>query len=212
VELHTALFPRSSRLRPGHLIDPATLARESIETEFRGRPVRRLSAEFQFVYLAASWNRDLGEQGIHPSFVFGLFDAVALLRPPFDWNRALGLLDNPVAAASVDVMLASLGRIRVLDAPGQVFDGVRRRHRLLGSGEIRILTSLVERYLVGGRSFDLFNSRRIWGGLLDAEDRPGIKCLMVPWYVAFPRDELRRYDPTFQWVRVRRWLTRRARR
>lgn len=208
VELHSRLFPVGSPLQAGELFGPQTLRRESSEARFHGRPVHRLSREFQLLYLASAWNRDLSAQSIHPSFVFGLFDAVALTRPPFDWDRVLQLVDNPVAASSLDVLLACLVEEGVLDVPVHVMETLRRRHRLLGAAEIRILTSLVNGYLLRGRPFEICNSWRVWSSLLDTSDRPGVKSLKLPWYVAFPPDDPRRFHVPTQWRRLRRWAAR----
>jgi hypothetical protein len=205
VELHSRLFPITSPLHVGTGFGRATLERESIDATFHGRPVRRLSSEFQLVYLAAAWNRDLCSQSIHPSFVFGLFDAVALTKQPFDWDRMLDLLDNPVAAASLDVLLACLVSLQVVSVPARVLGSVRQRHRLLGASEIAILTALVNGYLLRGRRFDACNSWRIWSTLFSTHDRPGIKTLKLPWYVAFPLEDPHRFDVSAQWRRFRRW-------
>jgi hypothetical protein len=211
LELHSALFPRRSPLRTGTLFDGPTLARESIEARFHGRTVRRLSREFQLVYLASAWSRDLCDQSLDPSFVFGLFDAVALTRSPFDWDRVLELVDNPLAAASLDVLLACLSQLHGALVPSRVRDGVRRRHRLLGAAEVALLRSLVRRSLLGGRRFEFCNSWRIWSSLFSTDGRPGLKLLRLPSHVAFPPQDPRRFDVTMQWARLRRWATKEAR-
>jgi hypothetical protein len=208
IELHSRLFPLWSPLQHGTTFASQSISRESIDATFHGRPVLRLSAEFQLVYLASAWNRDLSEQGIHPSFLFGLFDAVALVRPPFDWDRVLEVANSPLAAASLDVLLACVGQRDGAAVPRRVCSELRRRHRLLGRSEVAILAALVNGYLLRGRPFRYFNSGRIWTPLFAAGDPPGLKSLKVPWYVAFPPNEPRRFDAAFQWDRLRRWTTR----
>jgi hypothetical protein len=207
VELHSRLFPLWSPLQQSTSFDADAIARESAPASFHGRPVSRLSPEFQLVYLAASWNRDLSGQALHPSFVFGLFDAVALMQAPFDWNLVLDIADSPPAAASLDVLLACLGREGV-DVPSHVRSSLRRRHGVLGASEVAVLASLVSGYLIRGKPFRYFNSARVWTPLLGASDRPGVKALKIPWYVAFPPGEPRRYELSYQWERIRRWGTR----
>lgn len=209
LELHFALFPAGSPLARSRAFSREALARESLQVEFHGRRVRRLSPELQLVYLAATWNRDLSSQALDPSFVIGLFDAVALTRPPFDWDRTLDLIDDGVVAASVDVVLAYLARHRLLDVPSGVVTAIRRRHRIVGPAEIAVLAALVDGYLLKGRPFGLCNSWRIWAPLLSEGDRPGVKSLKIPWYVAVPPRDLHRYDSTYQWERLKRWLARR---
>jgi hypothetical protein len=207
VELHVRLFPVRSPLQTGRVFAPATLERESIDAAFHGLSVRRLSPELQLVYLASAWNRDLCGQPVDPSFVFGLFDAVALTRPPFDWDRMFGLIDNPTAAASVDVLLNCLASSGALAVPMHVLATVRRRHRLMGAAEVAILTSLVNGYLLRGRRFTLCNSWRIWSGLFADEDRPVLKVAMLPWYVAFPPGDPDRFSFGPQWRRLQRWAS-----
>jgi hypothetical protein len=205
VELHSRLFPLWSPLHQTATFGKAIIARESSPASFHGRSVCRLSPEFQLVYLAAAWNRDLSGQAIDPSFVFGLFDAAALMRPPFDWDRVLELADTPLPAASLAVMLECLRREEV-DVPGRVLSSLRRRHGLLlGNSELAVLTKLVHAFLLRGRHFSYFNSGRIWTPLLGASDPPGVKSLKIPWYVAFPPGETRRFELEYQWERVRRW-------
>jgi hypothetical protein len=139
--------------------------------------------------------------------VFGLFDAIALARQPFNWDRVLGLIDSPTAAASVDVLLNCLVSSGALAVPMHVLATVRSRHRLMGAAEIAILTTLVNGYLLHGRRFSLCNSRRIWSGLFAADDRPVLKMAKLPWYVAFPLDDPDRFSFGPQWRRLQRWAS-----
>src|SRR5438034_10204158 len=113
VEVHTGLFPNSSRLRRNGLFGPSNIAAQSIASTYHGRPVSRLTSELQLVYIASYWIRDLSMHGIHPSYVIPLLDAVYLLkasRQTLDWAGLCGCLDNDMAFVALHIMLAYVCR------------------------------------------------------------------------------------------------------
>ena len=139
--------------------------------------------------------------------MFGLFDAVALVQSPFDWDRVLAIVEDPLPAASLEVLLACVAPRGSVAVPRHVSAELRRRHRLVGRSEIAVLASLVDGYLLGAKRFRYFNTGRVWTPLLGAEGSPGLKTLKLPWYVAFPPTEPRRFQIAYQWDRVQRWAS-----
>jgi hypothetical protein len=156
VELHTALFPQSSGLRSGQAFGAANIAAHSVESSLRGRPVRRLSDEFQIAYVATSWIWDITLCKFHPSFVTALFDAVLLQRlsrQAIDWERVLRWLDNGMALASLHVMLGYLARHDVCAIPPP--DRLASSQRLVGGVELSIMHTVFDHYLLGARPWNL---------------------------------------------------------
>jgi hypothetical protein len=118
--------------------------------------VYRLSDEFQAAYLAATWVLDLTLCKIHPSFAGALFDAVLLqrkARPPVNWDQVLGWLDNEMALASLHVMLSYLARHGICKPPPP--DQLACSQRLVGRIELPIMHAVLDRYLLGAKSWKL---------------------------------------------------------
>jgi hypothetical protein len=157
IELHTGLFAADSELDTGDAFGAANVARQSVASIYHDRPVKRLSAELQLAYIAASWFNDLTVSGFQPSFLASLFDAVYLLRRcgnALDWPGLLGWLDNDMARASLHALLSYLPRYGV-PAPPLVLAALAARQRLLGPVQLRLLHKALDRYLIGGRPWDL---------------------------------------------------------
>jgi hypothetical protein len=157
IELHTGLFAADSELGTGGAFGAANVARQSVASIYHDRPVKRLSAELQLAYIAASWFNDLAVSRFQPSFIASLFDAIYLLRrggPALDWPGLLGWLDNDMARASLRALLSYLPRYGV-PAPPPVLEALAARQRLLGPVGLRLVHEALDRYIVGGRQWDL---------------------------------------------------------
>lgn len=120
--------------------------------------MQRLSAPFQLAYIAAAWLADLTLSRVAPGFVALLFDAIHLLRAfgaAIRWDGFPDWLDNEMARASLYVMSsypAGFG------APSLPADGVSRlgsSQRLVGPMQRRVIHAMLDRYLIGGRPWDL---------------------------------------------------------
>jgi len=160
VELHRELFADGSELRrPGADLAAGTVAaRGTVASRYHGRPVRRLAPATQLLYIAASWFNDLTQCRPHPSFLASLFDAVYLVsRHPglLADDGAPARVDNPIARASLLALLTYLPRFG-LPAPSE------RRLRALsappgavGPWELRLIHAMLDRYQVGGRTWNL---------------------------------------------------------
>lgn len=209
IELHEALFPGRSRLRQGRLFSASGIAKQTVATSLADRPVQRLSDALQLIYISCYWVRDVSMHGLHPAFVFPVIDAVCLLtksHPP-DWQVVLDLVDNPIAAASLYILLAYLSRYRIVPIPEDVLAHLAASQPIVGRTECAILTAMVHRYLIGGRSFRPFNSWHIWTNLI----RPGTpfrKVLSLPWNIVFPARYPDRYDAAWQAKRIAQRLRR----
>jgi putative nucleotidyltransferase-like protein len=213
VEVHSALFPKSSDLSSGALFSPAQIAAHSVAWTFRGRPVFRLTDELQLVYIASSWIRDLSRNQIHSSLVLPLLDTIYLLKASgksLDWDRLLAALDNhELAAASLYLMLAYLSRRGLAACASPVLSRIASRQRIIGAWERKIIELLLDTYLIRGRPFARFFSN--WTALivlntLLARGSHLRKLLALPWNIVFPPSLPNRYSVRFHAERIARFL------
>src|SRR5262249_42875667 len=154
VEVHTGLFPSSSRLRSNGLFDPPNIAAQSFDSTYHGRPVSRLTDELQLVYIASYWIRDLSMHGLHPTFVIPLLDALYLLkasRQTLDWDGLLRWVDNDMATASLYILLAYICRCEFDESACAVLPYLAARQNIVGRREMQVIEFMLHRYLVGVR-------------------------------------------------------------
>ncbi len=212
IELHTALFPEDADLRYGRIFSPSHVAAHTIASTFQGCPVKRLTDELQLVYIASSWVRDLAGHGIQASFVPALLDAIYLLHDAghtLDWSELLGCLDNPMAAASLYVMLSYLSETRLCHVERQVLSHLASSQEVIGGPALWVLHRMVDKYLVGGRSFARFPSNwhvAIVLSTLLAPGPSGRKLASVPWNILFPPSVVERYSVWYQLSRIAKGL------
>ena len=215
VEVHTGLFPNTSRLRRNGLFGPANVAAHSITSSYDGRPVFRLTDELQLVYIASYWLRDVSMHGVHPSFVIPLLDAIYLLkasRQTLDWDGLLGWLDNDMATASLYIMLAYLYRCGLDESASPILSRLASRQNIIGARELRIIDVMLDTYLLGGRKFmGSFGDRHpmieptVWHSLLAPGPYAG-KLVSLPWNLVFPPWIEDRYSMRYQRGRFARLL------
>jgi hypothetical protein len=156
VEPHTRLFPEDSELRGNRAFSRANIEACTVESRYHGRPVRRLAAELQMAYIAASWFNDLTHRKVEPSFIASAFDAVYLLKSRMlDWNGLLEWLDNPMAQASLYVMATYLPRFGVTPWPRPVLARLAVAQGLVGPLQLRLIHAMLDRHLIGGRRWRL---------------------------------------------------------
>jgi Uncharacterised nucleotidyltransferase len=216
IEVHNALFPEDADLRRGRVFSPSHVAAHSVSSTFHGSAVNRLADELQLVYIAASWVRDLSRHGIHASFVPSLLDAVYLLNAThqtLDWDELLGWLDNPMAIGSLYVMLSYLCRNSLYQVHPPILTWLASSQDVIGPSVLRVLHSILDKYLVGGRPFSRLV--RDWHvsivlSTLLAPGLSGRKLASVPWNVLFPPSVAERYSVRFQIRRIAKALRSRA--
>jgi hypothetical protein len=212
VEIHTALFPATARLRRNGLFSPVQVQGQSVATTFHGRPVHRLTDELQLVYIASSWIRDLCGNSMHPSFLTPLFDAVCILKDSgatLDWEGMLGWLDSDLARASLYILLAYLERWELDRSATRITPMLASSQRIVGTPEVTIIHAVLDAYLVGGRPFPRFFSG--WHAMivlqtLLADGPHAAKLLMVPWNLVFPPPISSRFGVRYQLGRLRKLL------
>jgi hypothetical protein len=210
VEIHTHLFPRGASVRRTGVFARDDLAGQIVASEFFGRPVQRLTAELQLVYLAGAWVRDLSDE-FDVSRAVALFDAIYLLRssgPRIDWDGMFRWVDNEAAMASTYLLAAYLARHGLNVAPEPILSRLRSAQRTFRAWDLRLVHALIDRYVLEGRIFPpLFHSSRLVHPLLTP--RAALtKLLLVLWNVAFPASAHGRYTLRYQLERVPRLMRR----
>jgi hypothetical protein len=212
VEIHIDLFRKSASLRRNRIFSRPQVATQSVASTFHSRLVHRLTDELQLVYIASSWIKDLTQHNIHPSFVPSLLDAVYLLKASetsLDWDDLFGWLDNETAMASLYVMLAYLSRCGLHQFAPSILSRLASRQNLVGTAELRIITSVLDSYLIAGRPFtSLFSDwhATIVLNAMLASGSHTAKLLSLPWTVAFPPSIPDRYSMRYQLGRIARVL------
>lgn len=154
VELHTRLFPAGTALAHGTAFGPDSLESGSVGSTFHGRSVRRLGAELQLAYIAATLFNDLMNDRLHPAYLPPLFDAVYLLRSrgaALDWPGLIERIDHDLLAAAVLALLTYLPRFGAPAAPPQVTDRLRAKQRGAGPLQLKWIHATLDRHLIGGR-------------------------------------------------------------
>jgi hypothetical protein len=212
IEVHSALFPDDASLRNGRLFSPSHVAAQSVGSIFHGSAVNRLADELQLIYIASSWVRDLSCYGIQASFVPPLLDAVYLLNATdhtLDWDQLLGWLDNPMAAASLYVMLSYLSRHSLCQVEAPILSRLASGQDVIGPLVLRIIHSMLDKYLLGGRPFSRLI--REWHvsivlSTLLAPGSRGRKLASVPWNILFPPSVAERYSVRYQLGRIAKAL------
>jgi hypothetical protein len=196
VEVHRGLCPTWSPVAADAAFGAAQMAAEQRRSEFRGRPVQRLSAELQIVYLAAHWAHDFRLAG----GLVAMLDTIHLLNNSraIRWERVLSLLDGAVAANAVYLLLSYLDRHRLVELPPGVGGELAGRQRAFGRGSLRALHAMIDRYVTNGRPLGLLMSERsfpiVWHSLLRPE--PGLRKLArIGWWLLPSRSWLTRAAP-----------------
>jgi len=141
-----------------------------------------------------------------------LLDAVYLLKASetsLDWDDLFGWLDNETAMASLYVMLAYLSRCGLHQFAPSILSRLASRQNLVGTAELRIISSVLDSYLIAGRPFtSLFSDwhATIVLNAMLASGSHTAKLLSLPWTVAFPPSIPDRYSMRYQLGRIARVL------
>ncbi len=169
VEIHTALFP------PGSI--PASLAifnsdewnRNTVQSEFRGVPVKRFSSEYQVVYTSAHW----AIERKWPVSIFPYFDVAHLAADPeFDWARVeTWMTQSKWLAACTAVMLSVLVEGNMATVPESMTARVESTKRDFGKAAFNLLrwltwTTPLQPGTTTLLSLDQRSARETWRRLL----------------------------------------------
>jgi len=212
LEIHTALFSKGASVLGDHLFGRSHVEAQTATSGFRGRVIHRLSDELQLAYIAGYWLRDLAINGIHPSFIIPLLDAIYLLGAAgedLDWDELFSWLDNKMAAASLYVLLAYLSRHEFYQTPRPVLSRLARCQHVVGAMELRIIHAILSSYLIDGIPFTPWLSDWTASIALNTLLAPGshaARLTSLPWNLAFPPSMPGRYGIRYQLQRITKRL------
>ena len=158
VELHTALFDEGWLV--ADVLGIANVAAQRVASTFHGRRVYRLTDELQLLYIASGWIGDLARYNIeiHPSCVPPLLDVLYLLKASgkmLDPSRLAVGAGNEMAVASLYVMLAYLARHDLSSDSHRLSRVLASSQKIVGPVQLRIIHAVLDRYLIGGRPWNL---------------------------------------------------------
>jgi hypothetical protein len=188
LEVHWRLFSSLSvfEMDKVFLLDHVTS--QLRPSTFQGRPVTRLSAELQLVYLAAHWQRDYNLVNVLGA-MNALVDIIYLLgntTNALHWEQILQWLHGSAAALPLYLLLTYLQRSHLIEVDASVLRELARRQRSLGNATLALLHTLLDRYVVDGRAPGLILSARtlaiLWQSLL-LPGPPWRNLLLFPWYL-----------------------------
>lgn len=214
VEIHTSIFPLASPLQCHPVFARPTDPVVAVDSDFCGRRVLRFRDEAQLLYVAAYWSRDLSMHSIHPTFIMPMLDAIVLLKASgtaMDWEQLARWLGDDQATASLYLLLSCLTRHELASLPTGLLATLAARQTIIGRTENRIIQSLIDRYLLGGRPLPLVHSWHVWLNLLGPGARHA-KSMLLPWRIAFPPSYPHRFDLSAQAQRLARLVRRALRR
>jgi hypothetical protein len=158
VELHTALYDEVWPVPDA--FDIANVAAQRVISTFHGRRVYRLTDELQLLYIASGWAGDLAHYNveIHPSGIPPLLDVLYLLKASgkvLDHSRLVVGPGSEMAIASLYVMLAYLAWHGLGSESRQLSRVLASSQKLVGPVQLRIIHAVLDRYLIGGRPWNL---------------------------------------------------------
>ena len=98
-----------------------------------------------------------------------VLDATILLRASgatMNWEQLARWLGDDQATASLYLLLSCLSRHELASVPTGLLATLAARQTIIGRTENRIIQTMIDRYLLGGRSLRLVHSWHVWLNLL----------------------------------------------
>ena len=161
VDVHRALVAPTSELRSDRLFSIENLGAQLRPSEFRGRPVRRLSDELQIVHLSCHWAHRLQVVG----GMVAMVDMACLVKnaPAIHWARILDWTKDSVAARYLYLLLKYLTQHGLVDVHPDVLGHLRLTQGALDRVTLELGHALLDRYVVNGHDFSRLMTERTLG-------------------------------------------------
>ena len=204
VEVHTALFPAKSGIHDSAAFCHNNVMANLVNSQFNGRKVYQLSDELQLLYIASHWCREFKTIG----GAIALFDTIFLLRqhPELDWQQVLSWFSDEIIALFLYTEISYLRKNDIQCVPDKFYMQLEMQISPTARLNVKILHSIIENYLVAGKSFGSVltssNVGIIWGALLKS-DESFINLMSIPGSILFPPNNPERFDLRFQFQRLR---------
>jgi hypothetical protein len=188
VEVHWGLFSSLTPFGADRIFQCEHLTAQLQPSTFQGRNVTRLSDEMQLVYIASHWARDHDLAAVLGATI-AMLDIIYLLKHrkrPLAWEKIFEWLRGSVATAPLYLLLTYLQRYRLIDLAPEILAEFSHQQLPLGPPTLAILHSLIDHYMVDGRSYGpMLNERTLsilWSTLL-LPGPPWRNLLRVPWHL-----------------------------
>jgi len=205
VEIHTGLFPPKLGLGRDRVFGKETIDSQRERSEFQEHEVYRLSNELQIVYIAAHGAMEFRRVG----GAIPMLDLIYLLkgtRGEIDWDRLLYWLQDSRAATSLFVLLTWLDRFDLVSVDRPVLNKLSSIQPTFGKPNLAIAHSLIDEYIVKGRQYGRLLTDHNLGIVWETLFSPGPasrNLLFLPWNVMFPPRNPLRFNPNFQFKRIK---------
>jgi hypothetical protein len=196
VELHTRLYPPTSRLAADERFSVNAIANDLTPLAVGQESALVMRDELQLIYSCTRWAETLKPR----HGVFPMLDVALLLRQrggALDWDRIGARVEGSWAATAMSVMLGYLARHELASAPAEV---MRRWRGGVGGGHFivdALLDRLITSFILDGRTpgvvLTAANLRTIWGTLLQPQSPWARLAFLVP-HLAFPPDRADRFE------------------
>jgi hypothetical protein len=156
VEVHRSLFPSQDEFSIPAVFRSESIAVNSEAHSFHGVEALRLTPELQLAYIASSWMRDLMLSSIQPSFLASIFDALFLVErtdATFEWTRLMAFTGDDMATAALHALVSYLDSRGLVETPSALRAELAARDMIVGSVQLRIIHSVLDHHLIGGRAW-----------------------------------------------------------
>lgn len=208
IELHRRLILPSFAASAETPLNLADVERHQRTGKFAGQHVKYMSPEFELVYLAVGWCRDLTDGGIRaPGLRRMLFDAAVLIHTAdsLDWDSVQRWSRNSLTGTCVYVLLSYLAKHEAVPNIDALLADIRANQSYVNKVSLRLAHRVFDRYLLGLRPFGPLCSPNTLSNVFDAliAPRPAWQNLAAaPANVIFPRREPRRFSWRYQLDRL----------
>ena len=156
LELHTAPFPASARVRGAAIFIPAHLHAHKQVSSYHGRNAGHLTDEVQLAYIAASWFNHMTTFKFHPSFLASLFDAARLSGRMGRRSTGTRSCDRSTTVRSRRLVLRVTYAARFWTRTARfALRRLAENRGLVGPVQRRFIHAALDRYLLGARVWSL---------------------------------------------------------
>lgn len=215
VELHRHLLPATFSPSEEAPLNLSTLDHEIETCHFESRAVKRFRPEFELIYLAAGWCRDLTHGFGHPGLQRSLVDCTLILKnrqAQMDWARLLHWSERTLSGSCLYVLLSVLKRLDVFDDRDNVCAALGSAQHYINAITLRIMLDRVEKHIVQfvpmGRLTSASAQSRLFSALIHKRSA-WRNLLRAPGATLFPRDDTAGHAFRYHAARMRRLLRRR---
>ena len=200
IEPHRRLIPDTFGASREAPLDLQQVDEEVDVIDVGGSRVSVLSAEFELVYLATGWYRDLAFGFESARSQRGLVDLTVMLQSTakyLNWDRVLRWSHDTQIGACLYYMLSFLERLGAYTDSSEICRQLRARQSRVNSITTSTIHERLEKHVLTFGSYGRFSRAAVNQQLFCTLicDRPAWKNLMtVPWDLLFPTDQTNRYE------------------